>query len=309
MPVETYQQDRTRTDQTVRGQTEQAGPTDRTQTGPTDRTQTGRIPADQADQADQTPADGAPRPAGPRSPEARAAAALAEREADASHGARSGTAVAPGRQEATGTGAPAPAAPVQARQVATGGSSSATPAGPSSAPPSASPAGSPAAPTAEGAGEAPPARRRRARPARPDATLLPLPQVLRDVVLCLARLVVGVVLVAHGLQKLAQGAPGTAEGFAQMGVPQPEIAAIIAMVAELGGGVLLILGLMTPLAALLPAVVLVGAVVVHAGNGLFVTEGGWELAATLGAACLVLGAIGPGRLSVDALLTRLRRDR
>lgn len=309
MPVETYQQDRTRTDQTVRGQTvqaEQASPTDRTQTG-----QTGRIPADQAGRtpAGGTPADGAPRPAGPRSPEARAAAALAEREVDASHGARSGTAVASGRQEATGTGAPAPAALVPAREVATDGSSSATPAGPSSAPPSASPAVSPAASTAEGVGEAPPARRRRARPARPDATLLPLPQVLRDVVLCLARLVVGVVLVAHGLQKLAQGAPGTAEGFAQMGVPQPEIAAIIAMVAELGGGVLLILGLMTPLAALLPAVVLVGAVVVHAGNGLFVTEGGWELAATLGAACLVLGAIGPGRLSVDALLTRLRRDR
>ncbi|HEY4614077.1 MAG TPA: DoxX family protein, partial [Citricoccus sp.] len=216
-----------------------------------------------------------------------------------------------------------PAAPVQARDVVTDGASSATPAAPtagstgsagysgsagSSAAPSVSSAPSPTEPTVEGAGDAPPARRRRARPARPDATLLPLPQAARDVVLFLARLVVGVVLIAHGLQKLVQGAPGTAEGFAQMGVPQPEVAAIIAMVAELGGGVLLILGLMTPLAALLPAVVLIGAVVVHAGNGLFVTEGGWELAATLGAACLVLGAVGPGRWSVDGLLTRLRRD-
>jgi putative oxidoreductase len=205
------------------------------------------------------PETGARRVAGPPSPEARAAAALADRRA----------------------GYEAAAAPVEAADAA------------------------PAEP-ASGAG---PARRRDARPTRTDGTLVPVPRAVQDVLLLLGRLVVGVVLIAHGLQKLTQGVPGTAEGFAQMGIPVPEIAAVFAMAAEIGGGALLILGLLTPLAALLPVVVMAGAAVVHAGSGLFVSEGGWEFAATLGAAALVLGAVGPGRLSADGVIARMRRAR
>jgi putative oxidoreductase len=219
------------------------------------------------------PEAGAGRPAGPPSPEARAAAALAGRRA----------------------GDEAPVAPVDAVDAAADQGT----AGP----------GRPGAVPAEPASGAGPARRRYARTARTDATLVPVPRAVQDVVLLLGRLVVGVVLIAHGLQKLTQGVAATAEGFAQMGIPLPEAAAVFAVAAEIGGGALLILGLLTPLAALLPAVVMFGAVVVHAGSGIFVSEGGWELAATLGAAALVLGAVGPGRLSGDALIARTRRDR
>lgn len=161
----------------------------------------------------------------------------------------------------------------------------------------------------EPASEAHPVRRRDSRPTHTDAMLVPVPRSAQDVALLLGRLVVGVVLIAHGLQKLTQGVAGTAGGFTQMGIPVPEAAAVFAMAAEIGGGVLLILGLLTPLAALLPAVVMAGAVVVHSGSGLFVSEGGWELAASLGVAALVLGAVGPGRLSTDAVIARARRAR
>jgi putative oxidoreductase len=223
--------------------------------------------------AEATQESDARRVAGPPSPEARAAAALADRR----------------------TGQEAAAAPVDAADAVAGQGTAGR-----------GRAGAVAAEPASGAG---PARRRDARTARTDATLIPVPRAVQDVVLLLGRLVVGVVLIAHGLQKLAQGAAGTAEGFAQMGIPLPEVAAVFAMVAEIGGGALLILGLLTPLAALLPAVVMAGAVVVHAGSGIFVSEGGWEFAATLGAAALVLGAVGPGRLSRDALIARTRRIR
>ncbi len=217
----------------------------------------------------------AARADGPPSPEARAAAALA--------GLRAGE------------GAPAASVGAAADDV-----TATQPA----------PGPVPAEPAAEPASEAEPARRRRARPAQTDATLVPVPRAVQDVVLLLGRLVVGVVLIAHGVQKLTQGVAGTAGGFAQMGIPLPEAAAVFAIAAELGGGVLLVLGLLTPLAALLPAVVMAAAVVVvHAGNGLFVSDGGWEFAVTLGVAALVLGAVGPGRLSIDGLIARARRAR
>jgi putative oxidoreductase len=92
-----------------------------------------------------------------------------------------------------------------------------------------------------------------------------------------------------------------------MGIPLPEIAAVFATAAELGGGALLVLGLLTPLAALLPAVVMAGAVSAHAGNGILVGEGGWEFAATLGVAALMVAVAGPGRLSLDAVLARARK--
>lgn len=151
-------------------------------------------------------------------------------------------------------------------------------------------------------------RRLAVRTVEPNGTLIPpLPLPVRDIVLLLARVTLGVVFLAHGLQKLGQGVAGTAEGFGQMGIPLPEIAAVFAMAAEIGGGVLLLLGLLTPLAALLPAIVMAGATAVHLGNGIFVSEGGWELAATLAVGALVLAVVGPGRLSLDELIARARR--
>ncbi|WP_188806463.1 DoxX family protein [Citricoccus zhacaiensis] len=147
-----------------------------------------------------------------------------------------------------------------------------------------------------------------ARTADADPSLVPIPQLIRDAVLLLARVVLGVVLVAHGMQKVLQGVSATAQGFGGMGVPLPEAAAVITMAVEIGGGVLLILGLLTPIAGVLAGLVLAGAVVfAHFSNGLFAADGGWELAAGLGVGALVLAVVGPGRISLDRLLLRRLR--
>ncbi|NUL46414.1 DoxX family protein [Cellulosimicrobium funkei] len=136
---------------------------------------------------------------------------------------------------------------------------------------------------------------------------MPMPQLTRDAVLLVARMVIGVILMAHGLQKVFQGVSATAEGFGTMGIPLPEAASVVTMAVELGGGALLILGLLTPIAGLLSAVILAGAIVfAHLGNGIFAADGGWEVAAGLGVGALVLAVVGPGRFSLDHLLLRRR---
>jgi putative oxidoreductase len=129
---------------------------------------------------------------------------------------------------------------------------------------------------------------------------------LTDIALLLSRVALGLVLLAHGWQKLNEYTiAGTAASFAQMGVPAPTAAATFATVAELAGGAALILGLLTPVAALLNIANLLGALVlVHAGNGVFVTNGGYELVLALAAGLLVIAVLGAGKFSVDGLLGR-----
>jgi putative oxidoreductase len=127
------------------------------------------------------------------------------------------------------------------------------------------------------------------------------PAPARDTALLLARLGLGVVFFAHGWQKLfTNGVGGTSAFFGQMGVPMPTLSAWFAAVVELLGGAALILGIAVPVAALLLVVDMLGAFLfVHAGNGLFVQENGYELVLGLGAACLMLAALGAGRFSLD----------
>ncbi|MGI5267886.1 DoxX family protein [Nonomuraea sp. CA-218870] len=131
-----------------------------------------------------------------------------------------------------------------------------------------------------------------------------------DVAALIARVVIGVVFVAHGLQKWTQGLAATGAGFAEIGVPLPQAAAAYATMVEMIGGVLLILGLGVRIVALLLLVDMVGAVLfAHAQNGLFVQDGGWEFAATLGAACLLLLATGGGRAGLDGVINASFRRR
>ncbi len=136
-----------------------------------------------------------------------------------------------------------------------------------------------------------------------------VPGPARDVLLLLTRVVLGVVLIAHGWQKFAQyGIAGTASSFAQVGVPLPTLSAASVAVTELAGGTALLLGAATAVAGTLVALVMLGAfALVHVGNGVFVTDNGFELVAAIGAAALALVAAGAGRFSVDhALLARRR---
>ena len=127
-----------------------------------------------------------------------------------------------------------------------------------------------------------------------------------DLALAVTRVVIGVVFIAHGWQKLGQnGIAATQQAFAGMGAPVPDVSAIVAAVIELVGGVLLVAGLLTPLAGILLALNMLGAyLIVHVGKPVFVSDGGWELVGALGVASLVLAFTGPGRFSVDALVRR-----
>jgi putative oxidoreductase len=134
-----------------------------------------------------------------------------------------------------------------------------------------------------------------------------LPSSVRDALLLVARVLLGVVLIAHGWQKFAQyGIGGTAGSFAKMGVPMPGVSAVFAAVVELAGGVALLLGVGTAVVALLVVLDMLGAfLLVHVGNGVFVTDNGFELVWAIAAVALVLAAVGAGRYSVDhALLSR-----
>ena len=135
------------------------------------------------------------------------------------------------------------------------------------------------------------------------------PAPARDLTLLLTRVAVGLVFLAHGWQKLfANGIDGTAAFFDQVGVPAARAAAWSAAVVELTGGAALVLGLAVPVAGLLLLVDMIGAFVfVHAGAGLFVEQGGYELVLALGAAALLLAVLGAGRYSVDHQLTGRRR--
>ncbi|SDT31166.1 DoxX family protein [Actinoplanes derwentensis] len=126
----------------------------------------------------------------------------------------------------------------------------------------------------------------------------------RDVALLIARVIVGIVFIAHGWQKFNEwGLDGTSAAFGQMGVPLPTVSAWFAAIIELAGGVALVAGLAVPLVSLLLAVNMIGAfLIVHITNGVFVADGGFELVAVLAAAALLFTVLGAGRYSIDRLL-------
>src|SRR2546426_11300452 len=97
------------------------------------------------------------------------------------------------------------------------------------------------------------------------------------------RLVVGLVFAVHGAQKLFVFGLGGAAGFmAKVGIPLPSVAAVVVMAVEILGGVALILGLGTPLAAPLLALQMVVAIPAAPPKTGFV--GGDQLVTTLRAA-------------------------
>src|SRR5258707_11710261 len=127
-----------------------------------------------------------------------------------------------------------------------------------------------------------------------------------DIGLLLLRLTVGLTLAAHGGQKLfgwfGGGLDVAGEALATLGFHPGRRHALMAGLVETGGGLLLALGFLTPLAAALVfSVMLVAAVSVHVRQGFFVTSGGFEYTLVLGVAGLTAAFTGPGALSLDAL--------
>jgi len=123
------------------------------------------------------------------------------------------------------------------------------------------------------------------------------------------RLPLGIVLAAHGAQKLfgwfgGYGLEGTAGWMESVGFAPGFLMALLAGSAEFFGGLLLSLGLLTRPAALVGAFTMVMAMTVHVGNGLFLANNGYEFALTLLAATLALVFQGGGTASADAHIAR-----
>ena len=116
------------------------------------------------------------------------------------------------------------------------------------------------------------------------------------------RIVVGVVFLAHGYQKVFKlGFHGVAGMFGHMGIPAPAVAAVVVMIVEFVGGILLVTGLATRVpAALLAIDMLVAILVVHAPHGFF-NPVGVEFPLTLLAGCICLAFSGGGAASLKGL--------
>ena len=126
-----------------------------------------------------------------------------------------------------------------------------------------------------------------------------------DLALFALHFVVGALFFAHGAQKLfgwfgGYGIDGTAGFMDQLGMRPARLHAVAAGLAETVGGILLALGLLTPIGAAMVIAVMVTAIItVHGTKGFFTSDGGYEFNLVLIAVAFALAGVGPGAWSLD----------
>jgi putative oxidoreductase len=129
-----------------------------------------------------------------------------------------------------------------------------------------------------------------------------------DAGLVVARLVFGLMMAAHGSQKLfgwfgGYGLVGTGGFLEQLGFRPGKLFATLASSAEIGSGLLLAAGFLGPIGpAVMISVMVVAAATVHWPHGLFAQNNGIEVPLLYGVAAVALGLTGPGVYSLDAAL-------
>lgn len=129
-----------------------------------------------------------------------------------------------------------------------------------------------------------------------------------DLALLLLRVLLAVIFVLHGVQKLFTGIGGSspeieARRFEEAGIHPAREMALLTGVLQLGAGSFVGLGLLTPLAALALGVMMtVAALRAHDGRGFFIQNGGYEYNLALVAVSLALILAGAGSYSLDAAL-------
>jgi len=128
-----------------------------------------------------------------------------------------------------------------------------------------------------------------------------------DLALLLLRVGVGIVMLAHGIRHIFGGGKigGTARWFGSMGMRAPMLQAWLASLTEIGAGVLLVLGLFTPLGgAGVVGTMAVAWIANHFKNGFYIFNKGegYEYVMTLLLCGVVLGTVGPGSWSLDDAL-------
>jgi putative oxidoreductase len=122
----------------------------------------------------------------------------------------------------------------------------------------------------------------------------------QEIALGLLRVVIGIVFIAHGYQKFFQyGIHNVAGMFGQIGIPLPVLSAYLAASAELFGGIALLLGLLTRVAAIPVAVNMIVAILqVHLKGGFFLPNG-FEYALVMLAANIAFITGGGGAFALD----------
>ena len=125
--------------------------------------------------------------------------------------------------------------------------------------------------------------------------------------LMVARVIIGLLMAAHGAQKLfgwfgGYGLNATGEFMVKLGFNQGRVFAALASIIEITSGLLIALGFLGPIGpALMISVMLVAAITVHWPNGLFAAKNGIEIPLLYAAAALALAMVGFGPYSLDAL--------
>ncbi|BED90119.1 oxidoreductase [Pseudoalteromonas sp. MM1] len=129
------------------------------------------------------------------------------------------------------------------------------------------------------------------------------------------RVPVGLILAAHGAQKLfawfgGYGLEGTGQWMTTIGLEPGYWLALMAGSAEFFGGIALALGLLTRPAAVVTAFTMLIAIFsVHINNGLFMANNGYEYALTLLVATAALAIQGAGSFSVDSVIAKKLADK
>jgi putative oxidoreductase len=118
------------------------------------------------------------------------------------------------------------------------------------------------------------------------------------------RLGVGIIFIAHGWGKVMD-IPGTMQHLASLGIPEPQVMVYVAIAGEFFGGLGLLIGFLTRIAALgTLCTMLVAIAAVHLGHGFFAKNGGFEYPLVLALVSLFFVSHGAGAFSVDASLAR-----
>jgi len=126
-----------------------------------------------------------------------------------------------------------------------------------------------------------------------------------DIALLIIRVVVGLVLLVHGI-KHARGREKTTAWFGSIGFRQPGMQWMASTASEIGIGVLLVVGALTSFAAAgLIAIMVVAFISVHRYAGFWVTarpDEGWEYVFVIAAAGFAMAVGGPGSVSIDSAI-------
>jgi putative oxidoreductase len=124
-----------------------------------------------------------------------------------------------------------------------------------------------------------------------------------DFALFLLRVFFGISMAYHGINKIrGNGLDGTSAWFNSLGMRWPRAQAVTASTSEIIGGVLLAIGLVTPLAStIFIALMIVAIRTVHwkVGFFIFLPNGGWEYCASIAVVATSISLLGPGKISID----------